>query len=194
MEMAQSIGNESMCRTAAAISVLSRAELGLPLAAAPAELVSSEPKREGDFAMMSQVISEALLALGDLERAEQIARYAYEHAAGRLREMLSALALGNVLLRLGSPHLSEAEHVYDQAITLAETLGARLPLTIAHLGAGELAAARGDPATGARHLRQALTLCRELGLARYQPRAERLLADMAPVTTFEGSAAHGADG
>jgi class 3 adenylate cyclase/tetratricopeptide (TPR) repeat protein len=191
IEAAQVIGNVSMCRAAAAIAVSARIELDEPVPPGLVELLPHESAAEGDFAVTSHLVVEALLALGDLKGAERCARLAHSHAAGRLREMLSALALGDVLLRLGPPHWDEAERAYSQAIGVAETLGARSPLAIARLGAGELALRRGDRAASARHLHQALTLCRDLGLDRYRPRAEHLLADAAG---DEGAPAHGVPG
>src|SRR5262249_6870632 len=178
LAMARSIGNTGMCRTIAAVGVLVHVELGEPPPPAYAELIGGEPTGGSEVSMSSHVIVDALLALGDVDTAERYARYATAHAAGRLREMLSALALGNVLLRLGPQQWSEAERAFSSATALAEALGSRAVQAAARLGAGELAALRGERLVSARHLQHALTLTRALKLGRYQPRVEALLREV----------------
>jgi class 3 adenylate cyclase len=181
LEMTRAVSNVSACRIAAAIALLARAELAEP-GPAPQDLetwVRAVTSDDGDVAIGSHVVVDALLALGDLEGAERFARVAHERGSGRLREMLSAAALGEVLLRLGPDCWGEAERCYNQAAALAEALGAPATLATARLGIGEVTAARGDHGASRHQLQQALALCRELGLAHYQARAERLLAAVA---------------
>jgi len=56
-------------------------------------------------------------------------------------------------------------------------------------GAGVLAGARGADAVGTRHLQQALTLSRELGLGHYEHRAEQLLAAAESTAAADNDAA-----
>jgi len=116
------------------------------------------------------------VAVGELKRARRLAELAYAHAGGRLREALCTTALGDVTWRLGPEHYATAQDWYDRAISLAEVIDTRWPLVTACLGAAELALARGDQSGAARLAERALVICREVGLARYQARAERLLA------------------
>jgi len=88
--------------------------------------------------------------------------------------------------RLGPEHWEQAADWYAHAITLGDATGSRSTLAAAHLGAGELTAARGDRQGSAAHLQKALELSQAIGLTRYQLRAERLLADL--TTVLEQSA------
>ncbi len=177
LEIAQVIGNIGTLRSATLLAFATRVELGEPVGATnDIELIEHGLTTGGNMLLYIGLIVETFLALGELKQAEQFARLAHEHAAGRLRELLSAAALGNVMLRLGPSRWTEAQQWFEQAISLAETLGARSTLAIARLGAGELAAERGNREAATRQLRQALAICRELRLGRYQQRVEQLLA------------------
>jgi tetratricopeptide (TPR) repeat protein len=118
----------------------------------------------------------ALLAIGEEKRAQRYAQRAYDRAGGRLRVMVSALALGEALRHAGPERWAQAERCYAQAIELAETLDSRVNLAAARLGAAELAIAQGNRSAGNRHLGHALRICRDLGLGRYKARVEELLA------------------
>lgn len=83
------------------------------------------------------------------------------------------------MLRLGAAHWIDAERWYGRALALAQAIGARSSEVAALLGTAELAIARGDRETARRQLELALGHCRELGLRRFQARAERLLAEVA---------------
>lgn len=177
LEVAQAIGNVGALRTATVLLLTTRVERGESATVArDAEIIEEGLSFGGNLLLYVGLITETFLALGDLERAERFARLAHARAAGRLREMLTAVALGDVMLRLGPSRWEEAQHWYEKGIDLAEVLGVRAALAQALLGAGELAAARGDRDTGVRHLQHALALFRDLELGRYQARAERLLA------------------
>ena len=190
LEVARVISNSAACQTAASIALLARMELAEPAAARrELEVLVRDFAGQGDVTFNSHVIAAALVAIGDIERAEQSARWAHDRAAGRLREMLSALALGDVLARVEPVHWAEAERWYHRGIELAETLGAPWILVAARCGAGELAVARGDHATAVRHLEQALAPCRTLGLGHYQARVERLLGEVQRAVPVSADAA-----
>ena len=119
-------------------------------------------------------VAEALLALGDVERAERFMEElrARPNSGGRLREAHLETAVGEVMLGLGRPE--EAERPFARALALGEAIGARSTLAAAALGAARVAAARGDAQTSARQLARAVTIAREMRLGHYLARAARL--------------------
>jgi len=169
----QAIGNMGSLRTATVVALATRVELGETMVVpGEADLIEQGLTAGGNLLLNIGIITDTFLALGDLDRAERLARLAQERAAGRLRQLLSAIAMGDVMVR--RRRWDEGQRLYDQAGALAETLGARSALAAARLGTAELAAARGDHATCVAALVQALEISRALGLARYQARGERL--------------------
>jgi hypothetical protein len=124
------------------------------------------------------VVCEALLVMGDVKRAEQCAERSYEHAGGRLRELTCLIALGPVLTQLGPARWAEAERKLDQAHALAEAVGSRSGLAATSLARAELAHASGNTEAALRHAEVARAAYAALGFARYEARAERLLAEL----------------
>lgn len=177
LELAQAIGSVGALRTASALALAARVDLGEPVNFARyAAAIEQGIAAGGTLLFNIRVITQSLLTLGDLARAEDLARLAYQRAAGRLREMLSMSALGDVMLRRGSSSWDEAEQWYQRAGALAETLKLRSTLAAVALGLGELLALRGDRAGGTARIRQALAMYRDLGFGHHQRRAEHLLA------------------
>ena len=176
LEVAEVIGNVATIRTAAALALAARASAGE--AVAPSrylELIEQGYAAGSDMAVKCYLVVEAFLAIGEVDRARRFAEIAYGHAGGRLRQACCATALGDIMLRLGLRHWTEAERWYQQALGLAEAIGARSALATAALGAGELALAQGDEDSGQRSFRQALAIAGEIGFARLQTRAQKLL-------------------
>ena len=171
----QAIGNMGSLRTATVVALATRVALGdLTIAPAEVDLIEQGLKAGGNLLLNIGMITDAFLALDDLEHAERFARLAQERAAGRLRQLLSAIAMGDVLARRGSARWDEAHRWYDEATQLAETLAAQSALAAARLGSAELAAARGDHDTSAAAVAQARAISQHLGLPRYMARAERI--------------------
>jgi tetratricopeptide (TPR) repeat protein len=178
LEIAETIGNVTTIRTAAAIALGARRALG--------ETVESErylkPLEEG-FAMASnlslyvRVIVDVLLNFGELRLAERAARLAYERAGGRLRDMLARQALGDVLTSLGADHHDEARSCFVQVAATAREIGLRSMTGHALLGLGRLAILARDAVARERTLSEARTIFTDLGLRRYAERAERWLTD-----------------
>jgi class 3 adenylate cyclase/tetratricopeptide (TPR) repeat protein len=180
LEIAQSIGSIAGIRTAAAVALAARLELGEPAnAAAYTDAIEEGLAQGGTLPLNSRLVIEALLAVGEVARARRVAEIASGRGGGRLREVAIAAALGDVMLRLGAAHWVEAERWYAQALGVGQAIGARSSEVAALLGLAELAVARGDRETARRQLAVALGHCRELGLRRFQGRAERLLSDVA---------------
>jgi len=191
IEVARAIGNAAGAATAAALALAAATELGeAPSAGRYLDLIDQGLTSGTDLTVSIHFFVHTLLVAGEVRRAERAAELAQARAGGRLREMHSALAMADVRAQGGPAQRAEAEGWYDQAIALAEILGIHSVQAMARLGAGALAAARGAPAVGARHLQQALTLARDLDLRHFEPRIQRLLAAVqAPPTGHPGAAA-----
>lgn len=176
LQVAEVIGNVAIVRTAAALALAARVELGeTPPLPRYMELIEQGYGARSDMALKSLLVVDTLLAVGESARARRFAETAYAHAGGRLRQALCATALGDVMLRLGEQQWNDAEQRYQEAIALAQQIGARSTLAAAQLGAGELAAIRGDREQGRQLFIEALATARKLGFGRLQTRAERLL-------------------
>jgi class 3 adenylate cyclase/tetratricopeptide (TPR) repeat protein len=173
LETCEAIANLAALPLAAALAVLSRLELG----ERPAPERYLPPIEHGLTATMSpqmssRFVGEALLALGDLRAAERfVVQLRANPYGGRLREALTATALGDLLTRFGDAQ--QAERCYARALTTAEAIGARSTIVASTAGAAVLAAARGLRPPDARQIARALGLCRELRLDRYRARLER---------------------
>jgi class 3 adenylate cyclase/tetratricopeptide (TPR) repeat protein len=180
LEIAQAIGNVAGIRTAAAIALAARLELGESTNVATyVDAIEEGLAHGGNLPLNSRLVIEALLSVGETTRARRLAEIANSRGGGRLREVIVTVALGDVMLRLGAAHWVEAERWYAQALAVAQAIGARSSEVAALLGLAELAIARGDRASARRQLDVALALCRNLGLRRFQARTERLLSDVA---------------
>jgi class 3 adenylate cyclase len=178
LEIAEVIGNLGTLRTAAAVALGSRRELG--------EAFSPErylkPIEDGiaaasNLSLYVPLIVDILLSVGEVSLAHRAARLAYERAGGLLRDMLARQALGDVLSHLGAEHHAEALLCFEDVAAQARRLGLRGTLAHAELGLGRLAALAGDLAERDRQLGNARAVFTELGLVRYAARAERWLAE-----------------
>ncbi len=178
LEVTRAIGSLSHLRSAAAISILARLELDEPAGSdRQIELLESTPLT-GLENLNCQVICEALLALGEVKRAEQCAERAYQSAGGRLRELGCALALADVLTRIGPARWTEAERWLDRAHTLAQEIGVRSRLAATSLGRATLAHASGNAEAALRHAEVARAAYAGLGFTRDVARADRILAEL----------------
>ncbi|MFI5397074.1 MAG: adenylate/guanylate cyclase domain-containing protein [Candidatus Binatia bacterium] len=179
LQVAEAIGNVATVRTAAALALAARVGLGeAPPLPRYMELIEQGYAARSDMALKSLLVVDTLLAVGEIERARRFGETAYGHAGGRLRQAHCATALGDVMLRLGPQHWNDAAQRYQEAIELAQQIGARSTLAAAEMGAGELAAMRGDREQGRQLFIGALATARELGFGRLQSRAEGLLENL----------------
>ena len=179
LEIAQSIGSLAGIRIASAVALASRIELGEPTnVGAYVEAIEDGLAHGGTLPLNSRLVIEALLMAGEVARAKRIVEVTYGRGGGRLREVTTAAARGDVLLRLGPAHWVEAERWYGQALALAQVIGAASTEAAALIGLAEIALHRGDRETAARQLDLALVRCREHDLRRVQRRAERLMAEV----------------
>src|SRR5262245_19377876 len=182
---AEAIGNVAGFPAPAAIALASRVAPGRPPGGAT-DLAPLEHALAGGSTVQSnfRFIADGLLAVRDLERAERFVEAQQRNPirSGRLRDAYTAATLGELLTHL--VRLDEAEAAFTWAIALAELIGPGPILAAASLGAGEVAAARGDHAGAVRHLERALAIARPMRLSRYVPRIERLLGG-APAVASE---------
>jgi tetratricopeptide (TPR) repeat protein len=182
LEVARAIGSVSHLRSASALSLLARHELDEPVSGDRHLELLENPPLTGIETLNCQTICEALLAIGDVKRAEQCAERSYQNAGGRLRELGCALALGEVLTRLGPARWAEAERWLDRAHTLAQAIPSRSGQAASSLARAELAQATGDAEAATRHAEVARAAFGALGFTRYHARAERLLAELGAPT------------
>src|SRR5207249_4871743 len=178
LEVAEVIGNVSTVRTAAAVALAARHELGEPVVAErylrPIELGFG---MVSNLSLYVRLIVDVLLTVGEIEMAERAARLAYERAGGRLREMLARQALGDALSALGPAHHREAADCFTAVGNVAGELGLRTMVAHARLGLGRLGTLSGDRVARDRHLLEAHAIFADLGLRRYAERAARWLAE-----------------
>jgi class 3 adenylate cyclase/tetratricopeptide (TPR) repeat protein len=175
LEIAQPLGNVGGTRTAAAVLVLAREELGEAPPANAGELLEMEGLNPSDLAIKSHLVTEALIAIGDLRLAERLADLGYRYAGGRLRELWATLALGELKSRLGPTARKEAEEWLRRARALAAEIGSSWGLAATSLAAAQASFERGDRRAGVELSERALDAAREIGFVRLAQRAERLL-------------------
>lgn len=176
-QVAKSIGNVSACHSAIAVKVLAKVARGDTIEPSTDAVTSAHDlTKDADFGISIHLIIRAFAAVGEVDLAERTARLAYGRAAGRLREMLAALSLADVLALRGPDRWPEAERWYERAIILAEAMGAKATLAAAKIGAGALAQLRGEHGIADRQLRQGRRLSHEMGMQHYVTQAEGLLA------------------
>jgi tetratricopeptide (TPR) repeat protein len=182
LEIARAIGSVSHLRSASALSILARHELGEPTGADRHVELLENPPLTGIETLNCQVICEALLAIDDIKRAEQCAERSYQNAGGRLRELGCVIALADVLIRLGPARWTEAERWLDRAHVLAQAVGSRSGLAAISLARAELAHAAGEVEKATRHAEVARAAYRAIGFTRYEGRAERVLSEVGAPT------------
>jgi hypothetical protein len=177
LETAEAIGNIAAVHRGHSLVLAARVALGETggLVGLP-DAVEEDLGKGGTALLYVYVVVEALLGIGEIKRAERVARGAVTMAAGRFRELLAGLALGEVLVRLGPAHWAEAERTIDREVALAEALGARSCRGFGQLARGRLAVARRQREVANAAWGEARALFAELGMTRYARIAGALLA------------------
>jgi class 3 adenylate cyclase/tetratricopeptide (TPR) repeat protein len=174
LALGEQIGNMNVFPAAASVALIARAELGERID--PAHHVDCIEKglaAAGFMQLNVRFVTEALMAVDDLDRAELHAEALYGVVGGRLRQALVGVAFGDVMQRRG--RLERAHEAYSGARTVALEIGARSALVGAIIGLGEVALARGDvPDAG--ELERAQRLCAALHLGRYTDRLARVVS------------------
>jgi class 3 adenylate cyclase/tetratricopeptide (TPR) repeat protein len=181
LTIGEEIGNLNVFPAAASVALIARVELGVPVEPGPyVESIEKGLAAAGFMQLNVRFVTEALLAIGDLGRAEAHAEALYGVVGGRLRQALVGVAFGDVMTRLG--RLDRALEAYVDAQATAEEIGARSALVGAILGQATIAIEHGL-APDHRAVARALAIADELGLARYRRRLARVPAPAAAVLT-----------
>jgi class 3 adenylate cyclase/tetratricopeptide (TPR) repeat protein len=175
LALAEQIANVPAILTAGAVMLSARSALGEP-ASRYIGLVDHAVGAGNHLLLNARVVVDGFLAVGELNRAQKAAELAQSRAGGRLREALTASALGDVLRARGPADFEAAETTYRRAVDVAEAIGARSVAIAARLGLAALELARGTPGAAAARLDELLATCRSLDLGRDASRAEQLLA------------------
>jgi len=177
LEVALATGNIGATRTASAIGLLIEMQLGEtgPTTARYLELIEHSPNVNVE-PLSSAFVIEALLAADSVEHAERLAEAVHGSAGGRLREAVSALALGEVRRRKGGARQGEAQEWFERTRRIADDIGVGSLAANAMIGLGDLAVARGDVPVASALYEEALGIHRRLGLGYYASRAERAIA------------------
>jgi class 3 adenylate cyclase len=177
LEVAEEIDSLVGILTGAAVALLARAATGEASGLGRYVMLLDRALPTRHQALSNgHLVVEALLAAREIERAEQVAELAYRQAGGRLREALSASALGAVMLARGPQHWDAARRWYNQAIQIADSIGARSVLAGAQLGMARIADATGDRRQRDDRLTPVIAIADEVGLGHYRKQAERLVA------------------
>ncbi|HEV7734371.1 MAG TPA: adenylate/guanylate cyclase domain-containing protein [Candidatus Binatia bacterium] len=171
LEIAEEIGNANALATGASIGLLSRILLGEhPEPARWVEIMERGLAAAGMMQLNTRFVGEALLAIGDVERAERITSQLAGRVGGRLRQAMVLSIRGDVLVR--QSRLDEATHCYDDALALGEHIGSRSTQVAAIIGAAEVSIARGEQPVG---IDRAAAHCAALGLEHYRTRLARIV-------------------
>jgi hypothetical protein len=141
-----------------------------------AETIAQGISNGGNTLLTIHLLVETLLELGDVGWAEKLARIAEERAAGRLRVLFAALALGAVATGRGAAQWSEAERSFARALAIADAIGARSARALALIGRGRLAFTRNLLSEARADWTAARDISAALGMTRYERMATQLLA------------------
>jgi class 3 adenylate cyclase len=174
----EAIGSTVGVHRGLALLLAARAALGEPINfARHVDAIESGVAQGGSVLLSIHVLVETLLGLGDVTSAEKLARLADERAAGRVRELFAALALGEVAIRRGVSQWSDASRTLERAQAIADAIGMRSGQALALIGRGRLAFVRNrfDEARAA--WQKAHDICAALGLTRYQRVCAHLLSE-----------------
>lgn len=168
LEIAEQIGNVAGLQRPRALQLAARVALGEAVTmGALGDALEDGMRRGGNALLATQAIVDTCIALGELGRAERVARLAMERAAGRYRQVLAGAALADVLVRLGPSSWAEAERCIDRNLGIAEAIGARAFTAQLLVAAARLALDRDLPHDAREALARAQSLCVAVGLVRF---------------------------
>jgi class 3 adenylate cyclase/tetratricopeptide (TPR) repeat protein len=172
LTIGEAIGNMNVFPAAASVALLARVELGEPVDPTHyVECIDKGLTAAGFMQLNVRFVTQALLAIRDVDRAEQVTEALHAVIGGRFRQALVGVSLGDVMQQRG--RLDRARDAYRTALAIADEIGARSPIVGAVVGLAECAAARGDE-PDARAVARAKRLCDELRLGHYAARLARV--------------------
>ena len=176
LSTAEAIGSYAGMHRGVALALAARVALREPVDVVRDVETIEQGVTQGGMALLSiHVLVETLLAVGDVGRAEKLARVALGNAAGRLRRLFAALALGDAATRRGPSQWADAARSFTQALALADALGMRSARATALIGRGRLAFDRSRTDDARTDWLEARELCTAIGLTRYERMAAELL-------------------
>jgi tetratricopeptide (TPR) repeat protein len=171
LELAERIGSAAAVRTASAIALLAAMALGKSDSTRRwVESMDRSVEQVGDLAISSLLLVEALLAAGDLPRAQRMAELSVRRARGRLHTLFATIAHGMVRVRIGGEQPGEPERTLKRGLVLARELGLVSPEIAALISLAELARSRDEAALAAELARKADSLIDATGFERYRAR------------------------
>lgn len=179
IELAEQIGGVSSARSAATLQLLAQLELGEKPREKPLiDQIDLSIGAVAEFARDGDLTIEALVRIGEQERAERYLANAMSRSGGRLAQALDALAAGHVAMGRGTAHWREAARAYTRAKELGTQLRLASIEAAAQLGGAELALLRGKPDVADLLLDKACASAKARGLLHYLKRAARLRAEL----------------
>lgn len=179
LDLAREIGSISMGRPASAVAIVARVELGMPVVAGRyLRHLESGLTGATNLPLHLHSVIDALLAVGELKRAESVVEQAERHSGGRLRTAMLVSARAE-LLRHEPRRVEEAQRLAVRALALAEDLDARSTVAMTLVTTAQIARATGNHSRATAQLEHARELCATLGMEHYRRRADALLADLA---------------
>ena len=179
IEVAREIGHLAPLWAASVILLAVQIERGQTSgAAAHVEAIEEAMLRGANILLSIQLITEALVALGDLERAERYAKLAVERGGGKLQAAYAAVALGDVHRAIGRERWDDAAAEYERALGISRAIDSRAVIAIAALSAARLAQARGEKEQARALARESLDAAEPAGYRRNADRARTLLKEL----------------
>ena len=173
--VAQEIGNVwSMLTCSAVIQGIRHTEDPTQVDLSVLDTIERGTRTSGDSSMSTDLITEVLMRIGEVERARRVAESGVERSGGRLNESRNELCLGYVALFSSDDQLADAKRHFWRSIELAEEIGSRSLEGRALLGLAILFHSQGEE-TFRTYASRALEIFQSLGLRRYERRAEVLL-------------------
>jgi tetratricopeptide (TPR) repeat protein len=179
LAMAREIGHLSALWSAAVITMVSCVELGETDSLEEYMALIEEGVEGGTTIFLStHLIGQALLATGEVARARRIAALAEVRVGGRLREVYTNLALGDVLHQDGRKNWDEALRHYDNALNGARQIALRSAEGVALLGMARLSLDKGDREAARESARTARDLLEALDHRHGVARADAVLRQL----------------
>ena len=178
LEIAEQIGNFAGLQRARALLLASRVVARRAVTVGTlGDLLEEGIQRGGNAIVSIQPIVDAFLALGELGRAERVARVAHERAAGRYRQLLAGAALADVLVRLGASAPGRSRSASSTAAWASPRRSAPAPSRPScQSRAARLALDRELPHDARRRSSGRATLCAAIGLVRFAGSIPMLMA------------------
>ena len=144
LELGREIGSVGATCTGATVGLMARRELGEPAPTSEFLAEIDESYEAGDISLVGGMVAEALVELGELDRARRCVDGMALRAGGRLRQVQCMVATGTVLLGHGSSRVAEAAAEFELARKVAGEIGCMHFVLASRLGLAQVAALNGE--------------------------------------------------